>query len=200
MLCCRTHIKSLTQKWPQSSSSICWLVNSCCMFSYVLTWFLQSWCSMCVTFQEGRDVSELRDALLSVATLLLQLLQSVHELPARQTRVNTAQPPVDLPPFNTTSGQCTVIISPSAHRLYSHGAHFSWRQVGKLKCRFMWQCFFWHGGHLTFLFFFPCDQILKRQQIVRVSSDVEPYFMIKNTFDKQLAAMFTRTLIHTWQC
>lgn len=56
---------------------------------------------VCVTFQEGRNLSELRDALLSVATLLLQLQQTVHELPAGQTRVNTPQLPVNLPPFNT---------------------------------------------------------------------------------------------------
>lgn len=70
--------------------------------------------SVFVTFQEGRNLSELRDVVLSVATLFLQLLQTVQELPAGQTGVNTPQLLVNLPPFkhnNTTSSHlCTLII------------------------------------------------------------------------------------------
>lgn len=58
-----------------------------------------------VTFQEGRNVSELGDAILSVPALLLQLLQAVQELPAGQAGVNTAQLPVHLPPLTTASHQ-----------------------------------------------------------------------------------------------
>lgn len=56
------------------------------------------------TFQEGGNVSELRDAVLPVATLLLQLLQAVQELLAGQAGVDAAQLPVHLPPSSTTSG------------------------------------------------------------------------------------------------
>lgn len=58
-----------------------------------------------VTFEEGGNVSELRDAILSVAALLLQLLQAVQELPAGKAGVNTAQLPIHLPPLTTTSQQ-----------------------------------------------------------------------------------------------
>lgn len=61
-----------------------------------------------LTFQEGGNVSELRDAILSVATLLLQLLQAVQELPAGQAGVDAAQLPVHLPPLTATSHQRAV--------------------------------------------------------------------------------------------
>lgn len=65
---------------------------------------------MFVTFQEGGDLSELRDAVLSVAALLLQLLQPVHELPAGQTGINTPQLLVNLPPVNTTHYYTLTIL------------------------------------------------------------------------------------------
>lgn len=58
-------------------------------------------CRARVTFQEGGNISELRDAILSVAALLLQLLQVVQELPAGQAGVNAAQLPIHLPPLTT---------------------------------------------------------------------------------------------------
>lgn len=66
---------------------------------------------MRLTFQEGGDVSELRDAILSVATLLLQLLEAVQELPAGQAGVDAAQLPVHLPPLTTTSHQRVVMAA-----------------------------------------------------------------------------------------
>lgn len=83
--------------------------------------------SLNVTFQEGGDLSELRDAVLSVATLLLQLLQTVHELPAGQTRVNTAQLPVHLPPFNTTTlhqGSVITLCCAAPEGSFSPCGHF----------------------------------------------------------------------------
>lgn len=67
-------------------------------------------CGVRLTFQEGGDVSELRDAILSVATLLLQLQQAVQELPAGQAGVDAAQLPVHLPPL-TTSHQHVVMVT-----------------------------------------------------------------------------------------
>lgn len=51
-----------------------------------------------VTFEEGRNLSELRDAVVSVAALSLQLLQTVQELSTGQTGINTPQLLVNLPP------------------------------------------------------------------------------------------------------
>lgn len=61
-----------------------------------------------VTFQEGGNVSELRDAVLSVSALLLQLLQALQELPAGQAGVKCAQLPVHLPPLSTPSHQVSL--------------------------------------------------------------------------------------------
>lgn len=51
-----------------------------------------------LTFEEGRDLPELGDTVLSVATLPLQLLQPTQELSARQVRVDGPQGPVHLSP------------------------------------------------------------------------------------------------------
>lgn len=51
-----------------------------------------------VTFQETGHVSELRDFVLSVAALSLQLLQAVQELSAGVSRVDGAQSPVHFSP------------------------------------------------------------------------------------------------------
>lgn len=80
------------------------------VFIWLISWVTDSestailTCSLgiFVTFQEGRNVSELRDAILSVATLFLQLLQTFQELPAGQTGVDTSQLLVNRPPLKTT--------------------------------------------------------------------------------------------------
>lgn len=56
-----------------------------------------------VTFEERRHLPELRDAVLSVAALLLQLLQTIHELPTGHAGINAPQLLVNLPPLNTAT-------------------------------------------------------------------------------------------------
>lgn len=58
------------------------------------------------TFQEFGHVSELRDFVLSVAALSLQLLQAIQELSARMSRIDGGQSPVHFTPdeIESTSG------------------------------------------------------------------------------------------------
>lgn len=51
-----------------------------------------------VTFQEMGHVSELRDFVLSVTALSLQLLQAIQELSAGVSRIDGGQSPVDFSP------------------------------------------------------------------------------------------------------
>lgn len=71
------------------------------------------------TFEEGRHLSELGDALLSVAALSLQLLQAVQELPAGHTGVNAVQLLVNLPPLNTSMLIIPLRRHPSASVMWS---------------------------------------------------------------------------------
>lgn len=81
--------------------------------------------SLFVTFQEDRNISELRDAILSVAALFLQLLKTVHELLAGQTGVNTPQLLVNLPPLKKRHHIITLYSvyfhhASASMTLYSH--------------------------------------------------------------------------------
>lgn len=83
--------------------------------------------SISVTFKESGNVSELRDAVLSVATLSLQLLQTVQELPTGQTGINTAQLLVNIHPLNTKTPHQHIIVlySPPCIYIYNLCSQFS---------------------------------------------------------------------------
>lgn len=71
----------------------------------MLAWFSYQFDSdhRILTFEEGRHLSELRDAVLAIATFPLQLLQALQELSAGQARVDIMQGAIHLSPVRKQS-------------------------------------------------------------------------------------------------